>query len=63
MANLQLATSPVAHDMFPHPMLEGYGVEERQAMLGVRRFLERFLARSPSVTEVVFTYHVLQRMQ
>ena len=52
-----------ADEVFPHPMLEDYGVEERRAMLGVRRFLERFLKRRPTVTEVVFAYHVLQRMR
>ena len=63
MPNSNLIASPISHDMFPHPMLEGYGGEERQSMLGVRRFLERYLNRRPTVTEVVFAYHVLERMQ
>ena len=62
MPEPKLATAPVANDVFPHPMLDGYPIEERRAMLGVRAFLERFLRRRPTVTEVVFAYHVMKRM-
>ena len=50
-------------ESYPHPMLDGYRWEEREAMLRVRRFMERFLKRRPNVTEVVFAYHVLNRMR
>ncbi len=63
MATAQLSSRPPAGDFFPHPMLDGYDFEERRAMLRVRHFMERFLMRSPSVTEVVFAYHVLAKMR
>jgi len=50
-------------EVFPHPMLDGYGVEERRVMLGIRDFMERFLDRRPNVTEVVYAYHVLSGMR
>ena len=54
MANATQTVRTPASDVFPHPMLDDYGVEERSAMLRVRTFMERFLNRRPSVTEVVF---------
>lgn len=50
-------------ESYPHPMLDGYGVEERGRMLRIRQFMERFLGRRPNVTEVVFAYHVLNKMR
>lgn len=62
MANSpQTALAP--GEVYPHPMLDGYGVEERRAMLGIRDFMERFLERRPNVTEVVYAYHVLSGMR
>jgi hypothetical protein len=63
MPNVQMTSQAPAGDVYPHPMLDGYGVEERAAMVRVRSFMERFLKRRPNVTEVVFAYHVLSRMR
>ena len=62
MENVKHAVARTS-ESYPHPMLDGYRMEEREAMLGVRRFMERFLKRRPNVTEVVFAYHVLTRMR
>ncbi|MFQ5654539.1 MAG: hypothetical protein ACE5GW_07390 [Planctomycetota bacterium] len=48
---------------FPHPMLKGFGVGERRAMVGIKEFLRRYLKRPPRVAEVVHTYQFLRRFR